>query len=197
MSSSVCREITGVILAGGKSSRYGENKALLPIGEGTVVSGVRDVLAGIFPRIILSANNPGDYNFLNLKCYTDFFADKGPLGGIHSALVNSETEKIFITTCDMPLIRREDIIEVAANSEGSDITVVSVSSRIQPLFGVYSKKLIPEIERILTDDDRRNYSVKRLLDISDTKILEADGPGIQFTNINKKEDYQFIKSILK
>ncbi len=197
MNFKVIQEITGVILAGGRSSRYGENKALLNLGGGTVISSVRDVLSSLFPRVILSANNPEEYKFLGLKTFTDFFEDKGPLGGIHSALVNSETEKIFITTCDMPLIRAEDILFIAQNSRESDITVVSAGSRLQPLFGVYSKKLIPEIERILLDDKRKNYSVKRLLDVSDTKILETSAPGIQFTNINKKEDYQFIKSILK
>lgn len=192
-----CDNITGVILAGGKSSRFGENKALLSAGGKTVIGRIVNVLERVFREIIISTNTPGEYRFLNLKSFSDYFEEKGPLAGIHSSLLNSRTEKIFVVSCDMPLIRDEYVRRIISRGSESEITVASVNSRIQPLFGVYSKSLLPEITRILTDNTNKNYSVKRLLDVSDTEILEIANAGFAFSNINNKEDYQYIKSILK
>lgn len=192
-----CDNISGVILAGGMSSRYGENKAFLRAGGKTVIERIVNVLECVFREIIISTNNPAEYGFLNLKCFTDYYKEKGPLAGIHSSLINSGTDKIFVVSCDMPLINGVDIKRIINHKPESEITVASVNSRIQPLFGIYSKSLVPEITRILTDDINKNYSVKRLLDVSDTEIIEIPDAGLAFSNINKKEDYQFIKSILK
>ena len=75
------KEITGIILCGGKSTRMRSNKALLRIGELTVIEIMVAKLKSVFSDVIISANNKNDYSFLNLHIIQDEFIDKGPLSG--------------------------------------------------------------------------------------------------------------------
>ena len=83
------KDITGIILSGGKSTRMGSNKSLLKVGNMTVIERVRNLLQGIFKNVILITNDPEDYKFLGLPMFEDVYRHKGPLAGIHSGLVHS------------------------------------------------------------------------------------------------------------
>nr|WP_284521516.1 molybdenum cofactor guanylyltransferase [Cytobacillus pseudoceanisediminis] len=85
---------TGIILAGGHSSRMGENKALLKIGGKTVIERIADQLSSILPNVIIVANKQEDYQFLGLPLVSDRWKEKGPLAGIHAGLSESRTQKI-------------------------------------------------------------------------------------------------------
>src|SRR6266496_3170841 len=97
-------DITGIILAGGKSSRMGTNKAFLRLGNKYVIEILADLMKNIFSKMILITNEPALYKFLKIDIYEDIYKNKGPLGGIHSGLVNSQTEKNFVLSCDIPFI---------------------------------------------------------------------------------------------
>ena len=73
------KDVTGIILSGGKSSRMGVNKSLLKIGELTIIERVRDLMKSLFNEVILITNDPADYKFLNIPIYEDVFTRKGPL----------------------------------------------------------------------------------------------------------------------
>lgn len=195
----IFRNITGIILAGGKSTRIGVNKSLLNFGDKTFIEIISDTLTEIFSRVIIISDERNTYEFLSLEIYPDIFKNKGPLSGIHSGLVNSDTERNFIISCDMPLISNKLIKFISEFQSDKDIIVTSAENSIQPLCGIYSKSVITVIEEILTDDIKKNYSVKRLLDISDTEIIDITESEIYnrntFLNINKKQDYQYIKSL--
>ncbi|MGL5752308.1 MAG: molybdenum cofactor guanylyltransferase, partial [Paraclostridium sp.] len=98
---------TLAILAGGKSSRMNyNNKAFLRYKEKSFIEHI--INAGRdFDEIIIIANDKKAYGNYNLKVVEDIFEDKGPLGGIHSALINSKYDKVLCIACDMPLIKRE------------------------------------------------------------------------------------------
>jgi len=73
------RDVTGIILSGGKSSRMGGNKSLLKIGDTTIIERVRDLMKSLFSDVILITNDPADYKFLNIPIFEDIFKHKGPL----------------------------------------------------------------------------------------------------------------------
>ncbi len=98
---------TGVILCGGKSSRMNTDKALLKLGESTIIEIIYNKLKNIFKEVLISANDIEKYKFLNAKIIKDIYTDRGPLAGIHSALKYSESEKIFVTACDIQLVPTE------------------------------------------------------------------------------------------
>ena len=88
-------DITGIILAGGKSTRMGANKSFLKIGEQTVIERITYLMKSVFTNVIIISNTPDEYIFLNLPIYEDVYKGKGPLAGIHSGLKNSDTQKNF------------------------------------------------------------------------------------------------------
>ena len=141
-------DITGIILCGGRSSRMQTNKALLKLGDKTVIEIVTEKLKSIFNEVLISANDSKQYDFLNLPVVYDIFIGKGPLAGIHSALKYSSTKNNFIISCDIPLISIELIkYLINLNSEKS-ILLPKSNGRIQQLCGIYSKSVIYEIENI-------------------------------------------------
>lgn len=196
-------DITGIILAGGKSSRMGENKALLPLKGKTIIQSISDLISSIFENVMIITNQPDDYAFLNLKTFQDVYYGKGPLAGIHSGLINSKTEKNFIVSCDIPLVNN-DIINFLVNYQTlRPITVLEADGFVQHLCGVYSKKLVPAAEEILIKIEKEIASGKKckckmmeFLTIADAEIIDSrnipfyeDG---MFLNVNKPTDYQIL-----
>ncbi len=97
--------ITGVIQAGGKSTRMGgEPKALLELGGRRIVERVLDVLRAVADPVLLVTNTPELYRFLGLPMIADVFPDGGSLGGIYSGLLAAPGEVAFTMACDMPFV---------------------------------------------------------------------------------------------
>ena len=134
------KDITGIILSGGKSTRMGSNKSFLKVGHKTIIERVRDLLQVIFKDVILITNDPDEYKFLNLPMFEDVYKYKGPLAGIHSGLLHSSTEINFIISCDIPLITQEMIKYLVDYKTEKIITIAKADGFIQQLAGKYSKE---------------------------------------------------------
>lgn len=199
--------ITGIILSGGTSSRMGMNKALLPIGKKKVIEHVVDLMSSVFTNVILITNTLEEYNFLDLPMYEDIFKVGGPLAGIHSGLENSETEKNFILSCDMPLMKSGIIKSIIEFKTDKPITVCKSEGFIQYLAGIYSKSISQTAEKLLQQEEvnvehpnrKHQAKVYSLLNEVGFETIEAEElPGYHpkvFFNMNNKEDYQKILSI--
>jgi len=201
------KNITGIILSGGKSSRMGENKSLMKLGNRTVIEHTLSLMQSIFSEVILITNTPDEYQFLNIPLFEDIYRYRGPLAGIHSGLLNSKTEDNFIISCDIPLIKREIIEYIIEYNTHHPITVCRADGYIQQLAGKYSKSLLPQIDELLkmekeemrdSNQKKQKSSVHSLMKLSGAEIVEAGkldfyNDGI-FLNMNRKEDYQQILS---
>ena len=204
--------ITGFILAGGKSTRMGENKSLLKIGEHTIIERVVNLMKGLFKEVIIITNQKDVYFFPGLPMFEDVYKDIGPLAGIHSALSHATTEKNFIISCDIPLMTSDVIKYLIEYPTKKPITIARADNFIQQLIGLYSKNLISTIENIIdtssTQKDERNpeqknrgCSVLELVKSVESEIIDIEKeyssyiPGT-FYNMNRPEEYKFIKDIL-
>lgn len=125
---------TGIILAGGHSSRMGENKALLKIGGRTVIERIADQLASVSAEMIIVANNQEDYQFLGLPMVSDHWKGKGPLAGIHAGLLASNTQNNLIVACDMPFISVELGKILLKELDVRQAAVPEIKGRLHPLF---------------------------------------------------------------
>jgi molybdopterin-guanine dinucleotide biosynthesis protein A len=85
----------GIILAGGKSSRFKANKALAMIESQRLIDRIVAVLASVFPKIILVTNTPEQYKMLGVQMVMDIIPKKGPLSGIHAGLISSPFDPAF------------------------------------------------------------------------------------------------------
>ena len=205
------KDITGIILSGGKSTRMGENKSFLKIGEMTAIENVTDLMKSIFCEVIIITNEPDLYEFLNLKTYSDFYQNIGPIAGIHSGLMNSTTEKNFVISCDIPFMNAKMIKSIIEYKSDALCSVPRADGFLQQLCAVYSKSLIPVIERIIHEDNinesrdssqlKRKCKIHNLINSVPSTIIEniesLDGYHKNiFLNMNKPEDYTLIKTIL-
>ena|ERR1035437_651910 len=204
--------ITGFILAGGKSTRMGTNKSLLTIGGLTVIERVVNLMRDLFKEVIIITNQFEEYSFLNLPMYEDIHKNIGPLAGIHSALVHTTTDKNFIISCDMPLMTGEVIKYLVEYPTDKLITIARADNFVQQLCGIYYQSLIPYIENITGMNneggdeenpvqDKRGCSVLELVKNVPAEIIDIEEvyqdfrPGT-FYNMNRPEEYSFIKDIL-
>lgn len=191
------QDITGVILSGGKSSRMGVNKSFLKLGGKTIIERILDLMKSIFFEVIIITNNPKDYEFLNVPIYEDIYKWKGPLAGIHSGLVHSKTEKIFVLSCDVPLISKEMIEYITEYKTNKPIVFCNAAGFHQPLIGLYSKEILDEIEKVISKEESNDKSFHYFLSKVDAEIIDPSNLSFYkdelFFNVNKPDDFEAIK----
>ena len=201
-------DITGIILSGGKSTRMGENKSLMKIGNKTIIEHVKDLMQSLFSKVILITNDPDEYDFLNFEMYGDIYYRMGPLAGIHSGLAHSSNDKSFIISCDIPLMIPEMIKYLADYKTNKPVTIAKADGFIQQLCGLYHKSCLQVAENILSfnknEEERNEVQKKRgckvlgLIDIVGAEIIEAESLPFykkdMFFNMNRRADYENILS---
>lgn len=132
------QNISAFILAGGKSSRMGEDKGLISLDGKPVISYVIDELRKLTDDISILTSHE-NYRQFGHPLINDFYKDKGPAAGIDAALHHAKHDVIFITGCDMPFINEAAINKLTGYSLQHEICVVSDGSFIEPLFAVYKR----------------------------------------------------------
>jgi len=206
----VYKDIKGIILSGGKSSRMGRNKSFLKIGDKTIIERVRDFLQGIFQDVILIANDPEEYKFLGLPMFEDVYRHKGPLAGIHSGLKHSKTNLNFIISCDLPFMTKEMINYLIEYKTDKLITIAKADGFIQQLAGKYSKECLSPSEKILKElienenrdevQKKRKCNVLSLIDLVGAEIISAESLPFYnedlYFNMNRTEDYNWLMNKL-
>jgi molybdopterin-guanine dinucleotide biosynthesis protein A len=182
-----------IVLAGGKSRRMRKNKALLPTPEGTIIERIIDQLKDGFDEIIISVNEEKDFKFLPYKLVRDEKPGQGPMMGIKSALSSSTHLKNFVIACDIPDIRIsffEKMIQKAAQNE--IVIARSPNNRKEPLFGIYSKSVLPRMDKLLRSG---KFSLLPLFEICQTLEMEISDSG-WFKNLNTLNEYKkFLREI--
>ncbi|MBI5403867.1 MAG: molybdenum cofactor guanylyltransferase [Ignavibacteriae bacterium] len=191
-------DISGIILSGGASSRIGSDKAMLEVGSKKIVEIIKDTLQGIFKKVMIITNNPVQYNFLDLEMHEDIYKNIGPIGGIHSGLVNSGTEKNFFISCDMPFVNKNLIEFIITNSDFNKITVTKTKDGLQPLCGLFPGACICIIDELVSAS---KFSIHGIFDVFDTKIIDIENEFTGFSkklffNINTVKDYEEIKNLI-
>lgn len=182
---------TAIILAGGKSSRMGEDKYLLPVNGLPLIQYIINQLQGHFDEIIIGANDPQRFAFTGLRVVPDVEPDKGPLMGIYSCLRASSTEVNFITACDIPEMNTRLIHNMMNLSVNYDIVMpVTGNGKHEPLYAVYRKSVAEHAEAILRNNGRR---IIQLLEMSKVKFIDFQDQA-WYQNLNVKDDYlQYIR----
>jgi molybdopterin-guanine dinucleotide biosynthesis protein A len=198
------KDITGILLAGGKSSRMGSNKALLKLGNEYIISLLTDLMKDIFGKVILITNETELYGFLKIDMFEDIYKNKGPLAGIHTGLMHSRTKNNFIMSCDIPLITKSSIEFIINYPSDKKIKVPFADGYVQQLCGLYSKSILTEIEHLLIQTDQQSSAVKcKVLELvkqlpGEIIYIEKEMTGYEantFLNMNDMTEYILLKHI--
>ncbi|MEO8253359.1 MAG: molybdenum cofactor guanylyltransferase [Flavobacterium sp.] len=176
------KKVSISILCGGKSSRMQSEKGLVLFQGKPFIEHIIEAVLPISDAIQLVTNS-ADYDYLAFKKIKDIELHKGPIGGIYSALVHSESENNLILSCDIPLISTELLSElIAKHTTDFEVSVFSDAHKIHPLIGIYSKKIIPILKRSIDENDLK---MMHLLDKLNHQIIEVEGERSKhFRNIN-------------
>jgi len=177
--------ITGVIMAGGKSSRMGSDKGLLLFKGKMLVQYGIDLLTPFCSELLISTNN-SDYLQFGLPLIADEIPYCGPMGGIYSSLKASKTEYILVVACDMPFVSATTINLLLENIRGFDCVVPMVKDKLEPLCGVYSKSLIKVIEDQI---QMKELALSNMILNSNYRIIYITNEVNDFMNLNTPEDF--------
>lgn len=184
----ICIEKTGVILAGGKNSRMGRNKAFLELHEKPFIEIAIEVFKN-FDEVIIISNNEELYSKYNIKVYSDIIKNIGPIGGIYTALEYAKYD-IVIVACDMPYLNNE-IVERIAN-EMDDKSVISVTNgKLQPLCSGYKKSIINKVSLCIEGNDLK---LRSLIDKIDKSYIYFDDEDL-FLNVNTVNEYKKLTGV--
>lgn len=184
--------VTAVILAGGKSSRMGTDKALLPFGNHTVLEYIVHEAASVFDETLVIVNEKEKTKDLNLegaKVYEDIVKNKGPLCGIYTGLSQSKTQANCVLTCDMPFVDG-NLLGDFKKLWDEDYEVVCFENekgKPEPFPGLYHRSSRHMIRLLM---DREIYAMRMLFDFVSVKtIVLRKETGKVFTNMNTIDDY--------
>jgi molybdopterin-guanine dinucleotide biosynthesis protein A len=187
-------EVTGVILAGGQSSRFGSNKALALWHGKPLIQHVTDALSSVFNDIVLSTNSPADYRFLKIKMIRDLYHDMGPLAGIHAVLHHTGKPWIFVAGCDMPAVTPDLITCLCGyTKEEFEAVLPWLAAGPEPLCGLYHKTALAKIEmqlkigKVKLKELAEKLSVRK---VGETELRKVPGGLLVFSNINRPLDLE-------
>lgn len=180
--------VTAFILAGGKSSRMGEDKGLMIFDGKHLIVHLIDLLKPIFKDVQIITNNE-EYSKFELTIRKDIIKNKGPLAGIYAGLTYSETPWNYFVACDMPFISAK-VIEYLANSiKDDDLVIPFYQQYPEPLCAFYNISCLPVIEKQLTNGDNKIQNIFPLLKLVTVEVTELFLPKQNpFRNLNTKED---------
>jgi molybdopterin-guanine dinucleotide biosynthesis protein A len=142
--------LTGFVLAGGKSTRMGRDKATLTLAGRTLLDYALAVLRQVAPEVCILGSRRL-YSGYGAPVIEDIYRDCGPLGGIHAALTHTRTDYNLIIAVDTPFLSPEFLSWMAQRAIGSGAVVATpeIAGYRQPLCSVYSRQFLPLAEKAL------------------------------------------------
>ncbi len=185
------KEISAYIIAGGKSKRFGSDKARYRFRGKELILHVYDIISRIFEDIILVSYTPMDDLLPGIERIEDLIPDLGPIGGIHAALVHSDKPALFAVACDMPFLNADFIRYMTGFADDYDVVIPGDGDKLEPLHALYSSACRMEVRRVIEEGSKRIVSI---LENRNVKIIgspERAGfrdSGKMFLNINSLGD---------
>jgi molybdopterin-guanine dinucleotide biosynthesis protein A len=184
-------DITGALIAGGRATRMGGvPKGLLRLDGRPLLARSLDLFGRLFAASLLVVNDPAPYAGFDVPRVADLLAGRGAPGGLHAALKAASTPWVFAAGCDMPFLSSGGIALLAAHRGGAVAVVPRWNGRLEPLHALWSRPVLPVLERALAEGD---LSLQRLATLVGAVIVEpeswrgVDPEGRAFLNANTQE----------
>lgn len=180
-------DVTGVILAGGKSSRYGRNKAFVEIDGTPLIELVTQVMQSVFRHLLLVTNTPHEYSHLGFPMQTDLIKGLGPIGGILTALTHLSNHWGFFVACDMPFLNQKLIRHIVAVRDDFDAVVPLIAGKMEMLHTLFHRRCLFAVRETI---DAGQYQAIRFLPkvavqyVREPELRFFDSDLSSFQNVN-------------
>jgi molybdopterin-guanine dinucleotide biosynthesis protein A len=193
--------MTSIIVAGGKSLRFGRSKLLETIGDKSLIQWVVDRLAAISTEIIIAAGQGEAIpctSVVSIKTVADIHPGRGPLAGIYSGLIASSNSQAIIVGGDMPFLNISLLKYMNQTLGDFDIALPRIGEMIEPLCAVYSKNCLASIQNLLEQSERqirRLFSMVKVRYVEEDEIDRFDPEHLSFFNVNSQEDLERARKV--
>jgi molybdopterin-guanine dinucleotide biosynthesis protein A len=190
--------ITCAILAGGCSTRMGQDKVTLEINGKALINYVFDRVKNVFQNIVIVSNNHNAFKDINAPVIKDALPVRGSIVGVVSALMYSHDPYVFVCACDMPFMHENTIRYMINEINGEDIIIPKTKKGYEPLCAIYSRACIPHM---LTNIKCNRLKIAGIFPVLTVKTLR-DHPSFYnngypvFTNINAAADLEMLSETI-
>ena len=195
-------DVTGVLLAGGKSRRMGEDKRYLLVGEETLLDrGLRILQSAFRDVLVVIAQDSPPLDKADTTVLRDLIPDCGSLGGLYTGLKTATTPSVFVVACDMPFLDPAVIATFTSLGGTSDIVMAKLAGRLHPMHALYGKACLPIVEQMI---QTRHLKIQQMVAdrsltvryVTETDLTTVDLNGRSFHNVNTPEDLAAARAIL-
>lgn len=192
--------VTGVVQAGGKSTRMGgAPKALVELGGRRLIERVVGVVREVVDDVLIVTNSPDLYRFLGVPMVPDVFVDHGSLGGIYSGLAAAPGDAVFTVACDMPFLRAAVARLVVERAGEADVVIPRAAGQLQTMHAVYGKDCLPHMEARLRAGRLKItgfFDDVRVLEVPEAEVARHADPALVFTNLNTPEELERAREMI-
>ncbi|HEY8807284.1 MAG TPA: molybdenum cofactor guanylyltransferase [Candidatus Limnocylindria bacterium] len=182
--------VSAAIMAGGKSTRMGQDKAWIELDGEPLVARVAGVLAQVADEVIVVANDPR-YESLGLRVVRDRWPAGGALGGIATGVGAATHDTVLVAACDMPFLSAEVWRILLGHIGEADVVIPKIGGEYETLHALYSKACVPHMARSIAENRLRVISffeAVRVLAVEEPELRAVDPTLRAFTNVNTPEE---------
>ncbi|MEN8173018.1 MAG: molybdenum cofactor guanylyltransferase [Chloroflexota bacterium] len=185
-----------VIQAGGKSSRMGVDKALMPFLGRPLIERVLNRIMHLADQVLITTNSPDEYRFLNIPLIPDSIPDRGALGGLYTALQAAQHPLVAVVACDLPFVNPDILLFARDKLRDTNLDAAIPGTRhgLEPLHAVYRRATCtPAVKAAIDDDQWRLTSWHHHINlhtIDQSVIQQYDPLGQAFLNLNTPDAFE-------
>jgi molybdopterin-guanine dinucleotide biosynthesis protein A len=182
--------VSAAIMAGGKSTRMGQDKAWIELDGEPLIARVASVLAEVADEVIVVAND-ARYESLGLRVVRDRYPTGGPLGGIATGVGAATHDTVLVAACDMPFLSADVWRLLLGHAGEADVVIPRIGGEYETLHALYTKTCVPQMARAIAENRLRVISFfdqVRVLAVEEPELRAVDPTLRAFTNVNTPEE---------
>jgi molybdenum cofactor guanylyltransferase len=190
-------KITCAILAGGKSTRMGQDKATIKIGEKPLIRLVYEKAKEVFDDVLIISKLHNTIESINAPVLGDVVPFGNSMTGIVSALLYSETPYTFVVACDMPFLSTEAFKYMINEATGEDVIIPKTNLGFEPLHAIYNRSCIAHFLRLIGQNRLKVTAVLPFVSVKELKEQPCffKNRSSVFTNINAMNDLSMVEAV--
>lgn len=191
--------LTIAIQAGGRSSRMGRDKGLIPLGGRSLIEHVLHRVEGLGDEVLITTNQPDAYAFLGMRMVGDRQPGAGALDGLLTALEAAHGKRVLLLACDMPFVNRALLEHMLAIRTDAEVVIPERGGRLQPMHAIYAKSCVGPVSEALENGEKRMISFFphiRTRIVEQEVLDQYDPDGLSFFNANTPEDLTRAEKLL-
>jgi molybdopterin-guanine dinucleotide biosynthesis protein A len=192
--------ISGIVLAGGQSSRLGIDKSFINVNGQSLIERIVAKLTRLSDDVIIVTNSPDEYDHLEARLVGDIYPGKGALGGIYSGLRAAANAYSLVVACDMPFLDLNLLRYMIILAREHDVVIPRIGGLPEPLHAIYSKNCLEPIDRLLARGGLKIidfFSEVRVRYVEEGEVDIFDPQHLSLFNVNTLNDLEEMKKLAR